>query len=114
VGSFCSKIQETANREPSDDTTGLPRILQFPPTFPFLPQHQYCLSAVRPLVDYRTSPSLSHHSNMLLSILFAFLLGLVSAIPTISTKGSKFFTSDGNQFFLKGMLDDTSALPHHS
>jgi hypothetical protein len=41
---------------------------------------------------------------MLLSILFGFLISLVSAIPTISTKGSKFFTSDGNQFFLKGVL----------
>jgi hypothetical protein len=40
---------------------------------------------------------------MLLSIWFGFLISLVSAIPTISTKGSKFFTSDGNQFFLKGM-----------
>jgi len=40
---------------------------------------------------------------MLLPILFGFLLGLVSAIPTISTKGSKFFTSDGSQFFLKGV-----------
>jgi hypothetical protein len=43
-------------------------------------------------------------TNMLLSIFLGSLLSLVSAIPTISTKGSKFFTSDGNQFFLKGML----------
>jgi hypothetical protein len=28
----------------------------------------------------------------------------VLGIPTISTKGSKFFTSDGNQFYIKGML----------
>lgn len=27
---------------------------------------------------------------------------LVSAIPKISTVGSKFFTDDGDQFFLKG------------
>jgi hypothetical protein len=26
----------------------------------------------------------------------------VNAIPTISVKGSKFFTSDGNQFYVKG------------
>lgn len=26
----------------------------------------------------------------------------VNGIPTISAKGSKFFTSDGNQFFVKG------------
>jgi hypothetical protein len=51
---------------------------------------------------------------MLLSILLGSLLSLVSAIPTISTKGSKFFTSDGNQFFLKGMLVDFSSLPHPS
>lgn len=39
-------------------------------------------------------------------MLFLILLGLLAshilAIPTISAKGSKFFTSDGNQFFLKG------------
>jgi len=28
----------------------------------------------------------------------------VNAIPTITAKGSKFFTSDGNQFYLKGTL----------
>jgi len=36
------------------------------------------------------------------------LLGLVSnvlAIPKISALGSKFFTSDGNQFYIKGMRD---------
>lgn len=27
---------------------------------------------------------------------------LASAIPTISVKGSKFFTSDGNQYFVRG------------
>jgi hypothetical protein len=32
----------------------------------------------------------------------ALLAGLVSAIPTIEVKGSKFFTSDGDQFFVKG------------
>jgi hypothetical protein len=29
-------------------------------------------------------------------------LSCVNAIPTISAKGSKFFTSDGNQFYVKG------------
>jgi hypothetical protein len=35
---------------------------------------------------------------------FAAIAGLtaVSAIPTISVKGSKFFTSEGNQFYVKG------------
>jgi hypothetical protein len=33
---------------------------------------------------------------------FAGLALSVSAIPTISIKGSKFFDSDGNQFFVKG------------
>jgi hypothetical protein len=28
----------------------------------------------------------------------------VNAIPTISVKGSKFFTSEGNQFYVKGMF----------
>lgn len=30
------------------------------------------------------------------------LVGFVVGIPTISIKGSKLFTSDGNQFFVKG------------
>jgi hypothetical protein len=29
-------------------------------------------------------------------------LTAVNAIPTISVKGSKFFTSEGNQFYVKG------------
>ena len=39
------------------------------------------------------------------AILSCLLAGLatVSAIPTISVKGSKFFTSDGDQFFIKGL-----------
>ena len=32
----------------------------------------------------------------------AIFLASVAAIPTISIKGSKFFTSDGNQFYIKG------------
>lgn len=40
---------------------------------------------------------------MLLLGTLALLAGFVHAIPTISTKGAKFFTSDGNQFFLKGV-----------
>lgn len=34
--------------------------------------------------------------------LFVTLINLASAIPTISAVGAKFFTSDGNQFFIKG------------
>lgn len=34
----------------------------------------------------------------------------VSAIPTIEIKGSKFFTSDGNQFFMKGVAFQLSPL----
>jgi hypothetical protein len=37
----------------------------------------------------------------ILAILMA-AFELANAIPTISIKGSKFFTSDGNQFFVKG------------
>jgi hypothetical protein len=32
----------------------------------------------------------------------------VNAIPTIEAKGSKFFTSDGNQFYVKGKLSHSS------
>jgi hypothetical protein len=44
---------------------------------------------------------------MLSKFVFAFLclVALVSnalAIPTISAVGSKFFTSDGKQFYIKG------------
>jgi hypothetical protein len=31
-------------------------------------------------------------------------LAVVNAIPTISVKGSKFFTSDGDQFYIRGKL----------
>lgn len=42
---------------------------------------------------------------MLRSVLTCALAALatVNAIPTISAKGSKFFTSDGNQFYVKGI-----------
>jgi hypothetical protein len=36
--------------------------------------------------------------------LLSVAIGLVNAIPTVSVKGSKFFTSDGKQFFVKGMF----------
>ena len=42
-----------------------------------------------------------------LSVLLTLLLAVVSsvtAIPTIEAKGSKLFTSDGQQFFIKGMI----------
>ena len=44
---------------------------------------------------------------MLRSIAACALVGAVAvdAIATISAKGSKFFTSDGNQFYVKGMLN---------
>jgi hypothetical protein len=32
----------------------------------------------------------------------AALAGVANAVPTITATGSKFFTSDGNQFFMKG------------
>lgn len=41
--------------------------------------------------------------DMLLLFLLAALLHQVLAIPTITAKGAKFFTSDGDQFFIKGM-----------
>lgn len=40
---------------------------------------------------------------MKILILLSLLASYVLAIPTISTKGSKFFTSDGDQYFLKGV-----------
>jgi hypothetical protein len=41
------------------------------------------------------------------ALAIASLTASVGAIPTIEAKGSKFFTSDGNQFYVKGKL-----LPH--
>jgi len=38
------------------------------------------------------------------ALLGAAALSTVAAIPTISAVGSKFFTSDGNQWFIKGEL----------
>lgn len=45
----------------------------------------------------------------MLSVLLASALvaSSVNAIDTISVKGSKFFTEDGNQFFVKGMQMNT-------
>ncbi|EMD00553.1 glycoside hydrolase family 72 protein [Baudoinia panamericana UAMH 10762] len=39
----------------------------------------------------------------MLGFTVAALLGVAAAIPTISTKGSKFFTSNGNQWYIKGV-----------
>jgi 1,3-beta-glucanosyltransferase GAS1 len=38
--------------------------------------------------------------------LFSVLCGAATtyAVPTIEALGNKFFTSDGSQFFIKGML----------
>lgn len=36
-------------------------------------------------------------------ICLAALVSTVLAIPTISAVGSKFFTSDGKQFYIKGL-----------
>lgn len=41
-------------------------------------------------------------SLVLAGSVVASLAGFANAIPTISVKGSKFFTSDGDQFFIKG------------
>lgn len=38
-----------------------------------------------------------------LIILAAALLSSVLALPTIETKGAKFFTSEGNQWYIKGL-----------
>ena len=35
-------------------------------------------------------------------LLAGFAISAVNAIPTISAVGSKFFDSNGNQFFMKG------------
>ena len=35
-----------------------------------------------------------------------------NAIPTIQTKGSKLFTSDGKQFFVKGLSPEPDRLTH--
>jgi hypothetical protein len=47
--------------------------------------------------------------NAFLTTAFAGLAA-VNAIPTISVKGSKFFTSEGDQFFVKGALHYASQL----
>ena len=40
------------------------------------------------------------HTTLLALTLLAHL---TSAVPTVSIKGSKFFTSEGNQFYIKGV-----------
>lgn len=46
--------------------------------------------------------------SILPALLLAFLCVPSTAIPTISAIGSKFFTSDGNQFFIKGKFRSTT------
>jgi hypothetical protein len=41
--------------------------------------------------------------------LLAGLSAVASAIPTIEVKGSKFFTSAGNQFYVKGASNRKNA-----
>ena len=50
---------------------------------------------------------------MLLFLVLGLVACIVHAMPTITAKGAKFFTSDGNQFFLKGMLSSV-ARPNHA
>lgn len=50
---------------------------------------------------------------MLLFLLLGLLASIALAIPTITAKGAKFFTSDGKQFFLKGM-PSSSACQYHA
>ena len=38
------------------------------------------------------------------AVLAAWTIGSVGAIAKISVKGSKFFTDDGNQFYIKGRI----------
>lgn len=40
----------------------------------------------------------------------ACLTAGVNGIPTIEAKGSKLFTSDGNQFYVKGMHNLSKAM----
>lgn len=44
---------------------------------------------------------MARHLSTLALAAIACVTG-VNGIPTISTKGSKLFTSDGNQFYVKG------------
>ena len=37
-----------------------------------------------------------------IALVLAAISVTVNAIPTLTAVGSKFFTSDGNQFFIKG------------
>ena len=49
---------------------------------------------------------------MLFFLVVGLLASIVHAFPTLTAKGSKFFTSDGNQFFLKGKLTSTACYSH--
>jgi hypothetical protein len=64
------------------------------------------------MVFARSSSAKSHRSlvspsSSILDTMFFFLLlnlaALAVSLPTITIKGSKFFTSDGNQWFVKGI-----------
>jgi hypothetical protein len=45
-----------------------------------------------------------------LMLSLAHMTRLVHSIPTIHISGQKFFTSDGHQFFIKGLFRDSGGL----
>jgi hypothetical protein len=71
-----------------------------------------CLSANWKSDEVTVTQRQIHRHNITRATMVRFLTGLalsaiagltgVNAIPTISVKGSKFFTSEGNQFYVKG------------
>lgn len=48
----------------------------------------------------------------LFTIIATIIFGVAQAIPTISVTGSKFFTSDGKQFYIKGTFEPIVTSKH--
>lgn len=63
-------------------------------------------------ISSRIAFSTALTAHMLFFLVLGLLASIVHAIPTITAKGSKFFTSDGNQFFLKGMSSSLACYSH--
>lgn len=57
-------------------------------------------------IDFSLSTAILLLAQMIPFVAIGLWATLTTAIPTIQTKGNKFFTSDGAQFFVKGVKSD--------
>jgi hypothetical protein len=70
----------------------------------FLLSEQVGILLARFMTFSMAFPTLKQSALLWLVLLLADMIRLVYSIPTIHVSGQKLFTSDGHQFFVKGLL----------